>query len=67
MEALEKYKMSELVKLLVRKKLMGCRWVYALKYRVDGSIERYKKRLVVKGYTKTYKIDYLETCSSCKN
>lgn len=33
------------------KRLVGCRWVYKIKYNSDGTIERYKPRLVVKGYT----------------
>ena len=61
MEALEKNKTWELVKLPTRKKPVGCKWVYTVKYRVDGSIERYKARLVAKGYTQTYGIDYQET------
>ena len=29
-----------------------------IKYKVNGTLERYKARLVVKGYTQTYEIDY---------
>ena len=32
-----------------------------MKFKVDGKIERYKVRLVAKGYTQTYELDYKET------
>ena len=43
------------------KKPVGCKWVFTVKYKADGTVEQYKARLVAKGFTQTYGIDYTET------
>lgn len=58
MDALKKNRTWELVTLPKRNKLVGWKWVYTIKHKFDGSIERYKVRLVVKGFMQTYRIDY---------
>jgi len=63
MEALLKNNTWTLVPLLEGKRIVGCRWVFAVKHKVDGSVDRYQARLVAKGYTQTYGVDYQETFS----
>jgi hypothetical protein len=39
------------------------KWVYKVKHKSDVTIDRYKVRLVAKGFKQRYKIDYEETFS----
>jgi hypothetical protein len=48
----------ELVALPKDKKAIGCKWVYKVKHNVNGSVSRYKTKLVTKGYAQTYGINY---------
>jgi len=50
----------EFVALPKDKKAIRCKWVYKVKHNVDGSVSKYKAKLVAKGYAQTYGIDYEE-------
>jgi histone deacetylase 1/2 len=43
--------------------VIDCRWVFKIKRKADGSIERYKGKLVAKAYKQRYGIDYEDTFS----
>lgn len=47
--ALEKNGIWELSELPLGKRLVGCKWIFTAKYNPNGSVNRLKARLVVKG------------------
>ncbi|CAI8584052.1 unnamed protein product [Vicia faba] len=53
----------ELVPLPTGNSLVGCRWLYTLKVDPDCKIDRFKTRLVAKGYTQIFGLDYSVTFS----
>ena len=63
MDFLAKNKTWDLVELPEGRIVFGCKWVFKLKKNVDGSIERYKVRLVAKGYSQVEGIDFHEIFS----
>ncbi|XP_071714178.1 uncharacterized mitochondrial protein AtMg00810-like [Rutidosis leptorrhynchoides] len=63
MEALNRNCTWELTELPSGRKPIGCKWVYRIKYKSTGDIDRYKDRLVAKGYNQREEIDFDETFS----
>ncbi|RVW75057.1 Retrovirus-related Pol polyprotein from transposon RE2 [Vitis vinifera] len=61
LDALTKNHTWDLVTLPPGQSVVGCKWIYKIKTRSDGSVECYKARLVAKGFTQEYGIDYEET------
>lgn len=44
----------DLVELPRGRKPIGCKWVFKVKHGCDGNVERFKGRLVAKGYSETW-------------
>ncbi|KAG8479622.1 hypothetical protein CXB51_029429 [Gossypium anomalum] len=60
---IEKNQTWELVPKPNNRKIIGVKWVYRAKQNADGSLNKLKARLVVKGFSQKYSLDYMETFS----
>jgi hypothetical protein len=47
-----------LVPLPKGRKPISCKWVFKIKHEVDGEVERYKARLVARGFIQTFGVYY---------
>lgn len=63
LEALERNGTWEITKLPPGCKAIMSRWVYKIKHKADGGIDRYKARLVAKVYHQVEGKDYTESFS----
>ena len=59
--ALLKHGVWELCELLAGWKAVSCHWVYRVKTNTDGSVHKYKARLVAQGFSQKPHLDYTET------
>jgi hypothetical protein len=63
LEALAKTATWVIVDLPPQAKPIGSKWVYKVKYKADGTIERHKARLVAKSYSQIEGLYYFDTFS----
>lgn len=61
LQALKDNHTWDVVPCLATIKVIGCKWVYSIKLRSDGTLDRYKARLVALGNRQEYGVDYEET------
>ena len=64
MNALKQYDTWELVPPFTRVQPISYKWVYKVKTHLGESIERYKARLMARGFSQKYGLDYNDTFSS---
>ncbi|XP_042517523.1 uncharacterized mitochondrial protein AtMg00820-like [Macadamia integrifolia] len=63
LSSISKNQVWKLVNLPLGHKTIGNKWVLKVKHKEDGSIDKYKARLMAKGYTQKEGVDYDETFS----
>ena len=60
---IEKNQTWKLVQRPQDRKVIGVKWVYRTKLNANGSINKHKARLVVKGFAQIPGVDYFDTFS----
>ncbi|KAM2867181.1 hypothetical protein COP2_023124 [Malus domestica] len=63
LDSIKKNKVWELVDLPDGRKPIGCKWVLCKKYKLDATLDKFKARLLAKGYTQKPGIEFVDTYS----
>jgi hypothetical protein len=58
MDALDKNEAWDIVELPAIRKYVGSKWLFTKKFNAEGKVEKYKARLVGKGYSQVKRIDF---------
>jgi hypothetical protein len=61
MSMIQKNKTWDLVDRPEGRKVIGVKWIFKTKFNADNSINKYKAKLVVKGYAQIFGVDYSDT------
>lgn len=62
-ESLTSNQTWELVEKPKDKRIIDCKWIFKIKQNTKGVVERYKARMVARGFNQEYGVDYDETFS----
>ena len=60
-QSLKDNKTFEVVVLPTGKNVVESRWLYKIKFKSDGTLDKFKARFVAKGYSQVFGLDYNET------
>ncbi|XP_016681071.1 uncharacterized mitochondrial protein AtMg00820-like [Gossypium hirsutum] len=63
LDALQKNKTWDLIPLLENQRVVGCRWLFKVDKKANGTVDRYKVQLVAKGYAQEAGFGYQDTFS----
>jgi len=58
---LESFGTWQLVKRPTNTNIVGCRWVFREKHDAEGKVAKYRARIVARGFTQEFGVDYEET------
>ncbi|GKA55331.1 retrotransposon protein, putative, ty1-copia subclass [Tanacetum coccineum] len=67
MQSMKDNDIWELVELPPNAKTVGHKWLFKKKTNMKGAVHTFKSRLIAKGFTQTYEVDYEETFSPVAN